>query len=445
MRRFLLALIVLDAIASTRIARANPADLFELGPRAAALGGAACAVADDSSAVYYNPAGLARASGLRIDLAYQYGQPLVTMNGKDSHEDAMHGFSGGLAAPGTIAGVRFAFGVAIFLPDDRLNRTRSLAFEQPRWVEYDNRTQRVYLAAGLGVRVWKGLSVGASLAFMARTQGTVALTGNISATEPDTQSLLGSAVSVDLLSVRYPQAGVAWEVLPWLTLGATYRHSFLLKLDQGFTIRGTVSDAGKVPVVANGMFDARTVSTDLFQPWQHTAGAALRITRRLLLAYDLTFARWSEFETPATNVTVSLSLGAALDQFVHIPPARAFPPPGFHDILIPRLGVEWRAFDRDRIALDLRAGYRYEPSPVPEQTGASNYADASKHRFSLGAGLLLSRIARVLPRQISIDAHFAVTALPPQVNRKTDPTDPVGDFVASGAVVEAGLGTRWGF
>ena len=44
-----------------------------------------------------------------------------------------------------------------------------------------------------------------------------------------------------------------------------------------------------------------------------------------------------------------------------------------------------------------------------------------------------------------IDAHVAVTWLPPSANRKADPLDPVGDFVASGTVVEAGVTTRWSF
>jgi len=40
--------------------------------------------------------------------------------------------------------------------------------------------------------------------------------------------------AVDLIAVRYPQAGILWEVTRYLSLGICYRHSFVLNLDQQF-------------------------------------------------------------------------------------------------------------------------------------------------------------------------------------------------------------------
>ena len=48
----------------------------------------------------------------------------------------------------------------------------------------------------------------------------------------------------------------------------------------------------------------------------------------------------------------------------------------------------------------------------------------------------------ILPRPLAIDAHFAATYLPPRVNRKIDPLDPVGDFVADGVVLQIGIMLR---
>ena len=36
------------------------------------------------------------------------------------------------------------------------------------------------------------------------------------------------------------QAGVAWEMLPWLTVGASYRGGFRLQIDQTFDIAGDI-------------------------------------------------------------------------------------------------------------------------------------------------------------------------------------------------------------
>ena len=60
----------------------------------------------------------------------------------------------------------------------------------------------------------------------------------------------------------------------------------------------------------------------------------------------------------------------------------------------------------------MRGGYSYEPTPVPEQIGESNLADSDKHTFSAGRGLELPRLQPILPRPLSLDAHFALTFCP---------------------------------
>lgn len=445
MRPLVVGLWTAATVALGGSAHANPADVFGFGSRAAALGGAATALAVDGSANYYNPAGLARGDALRIDVGYQGGKPWLTLDGNDIGTDATHGLAVAIAAPGTLFGLRVAFGAALFLPDDRVTRSRSLAYAQPRFVHYDNRTQRIYLAANVAVALPGRVYLGGGLAFMARTEGVVSLTGTIALQDTEERSVLASAVGVDLLAVRYPQAGIAWEATRWLTLGASYRGKFLLRIDEGFAIRGDVGNPGVTPVVDDGVLEARTVSADLFQPWQLTAGAWARLTRRLGLGVDLTFARWSEFESPASTVTVHLDLGPRLNPLVPVAPPRVYPAPGFHDILVPRLGAEWRALDGDWVLLDVRGGYSYEPTPAPEQVGESNYADADKHTVSLGAGLTLARLADYLPREVSLDAHLGLTLLPPRAARKSDPADPVGDWVATGRVLHFGLGLRTAF
>jgi long-chain fatty acid transport protein len=419
---------------------ANPLDAFGYGSRAPAMGGAATAASDDSSANYYNPAGLVRGQDLRFDLGYRYAQPVARINGHDLGVDASRGVFVGLVAPGAIGGFRFAFGVSLWLPDQRLTRVRTLPFAQPRFILFDNLPQRLFFAANLAVQIVPGLYVGGGLTFMSRTRGQVFLKGNIAVSDPD-QSALVTNIDVDLVAVRYPQAGLLWEATRQLALGLTYRHSFRLDLDQQLRVDGSVGNPGTTPLVQSGYFAAHTVSADLFQPWQLTAGAALRLLRTLLMTVDITFARWSEMPTPGAQLMLGLDIGQFNDR-VMLPPPRDYPSPGFHDIVVPRAGVEWRVLQRARLGLDVRAGYSYEPTPVPEQRGESNFADADKHTFAAGAGLELSRLTEVLPRPVNIDAHVAVTAMPPRANHKLDPVDRTGDFVADGVVVNIGLMLR---
>jgi hypothetical protein len=97
------------------------------------------------------------------------------------------------------------------------------------------------------------------------------------------------------------------------------------------------------------------------------------------------------------------------------------------------------------LGVDVRGGYSYEPTPAPEQIGESSLADCDKHTFSVGAGLELRGLAPILPLPLAFDVHVALTWLPPRANRKLDPRDPTGDFVADGLVPQAGIMMRTRF
>src|SRR5439155_20953776 len=107
--------------------------------------------------------GLVRGRDLRIDLGYRYAQPILRIDGRDVGVDAARGWQVGLVAPGSIGPFRFAFGVALWLPDQPLTRIRSLPFDQPRFAYYDNRLQRLFLAANLAIQIVPGLYVGGAL------------------------------------------------------------------------------------------------------------------------------------------------------------------------------------------------------------------------------------------------------------------------------------------
>ena len=422
---------------------ANPLDAFGYGARAQALGSAYSAVADDSAANYYNPAGLARARSLRIDLGYQIARPLVEVSGKRQSLLDTRGLTAGVVLPGTLAGVRFAFGVALFLPDQHVTRIRVLSFDQPRLHMYDNRTQRLYLAANLAVHIYRGLYLGGGLAFMSRSSGTVYLRGRVGISDPE-RSELTSSINQDLFAIRYPQAGLLFEVNSHLALALTYRHRFALDLEQGFQIEAQVADPGQRPVVDKGTLKELARSVDLFQPWQLVAAAAARFSK-VQVSFDVTYARWREQPPPAAVFTLDLDIGQLTD-LVRLPKSKDYPPVGFRDLLIPALGLEWRALDGlGPLSLDARAGYRYEGSPIPEQDGDSSFGDSDKHIFSVGLGAELAGISKILRRPIAFDGYFGLTYLPVRVFRKADPRSAVGDFTVAGFVLQGGVQTRLSF
>jgi long-chain fatty acid transport protein len=431
--------LALAVVAVAGAAHANPASVFGLGARGPALAGAATAATDgDSAATYYNPAAIATADSIRIDLGYQAALPALSINGNSQGVDAARGLVAGLVVPGQVGPVRLAFGLAIHLPDEHIIRLRTLPADQPRWMYYDNRPQRFFLCSSLALQLTDDLWIGGGIAYMSRTQGAIDLTGRVG--YPDSlDSDLNLSINVDLVAVRYPSAGILWRPTPWLQVGASYRGSFVLKLDQAFTLHGALGPAD-LHIIDDALFSLRSMSLDLFQPLELTAGFAARLTPSVLVSGDLTYARWSDYENPASNLTLSYDF-KNLNSFVHIPGPAALEPAYFHDIVVPRLGVELTASER----LTLRAGYSFEASPAPEQRGETNFVDADKHTFAVGAGLRIFGLGEIIPRPLDLDVFAAFTLLPDRAHRKLSPVDAVGDYVAGGHVLAGGVESRWRF
>ena len=422
---------------------ANPVDAFGFGARGAGMANAHTAAADDGSANYYNPALLASFDEIRIDLGYQMARPTLTVNDLDVGVDSSRGLTASLIVPGRVAGARIALGGGFFLPDQHLTRTRTLASSRPRFVIYDNRPQRVFMAANLSLQVTDNLFVGAGLSYMSSTRGSVVLDGRVGFPNAmDSDLELG--IDVDLETIRYPQAGIFYRAAPWLHLGLSYRGGFKLLVDQVFIVQGNVGPGGIEPLVEDGFFQLHTVSQDLFQPAQLTAGAFARISESFALAFDLQWQRWSEFENPAARVEVELDVGQFND-LIDIPEAPAIPEIRFHDTLVPRLGIEWTPVRSDKLDVSLRGGYAYELSPVPEQFGETNFIDNDKHTLSLGSGVVLRDFTEILLEPLSLDAFVAMTILSERPHTKLSPIDPVGDYRSGGYILQAGVSSRWRF
>ncbi len=423
-------------------ARANPVDAFGFGARAPAMGGAATASVDGAAANYYNPAALATEDEIRIDLGYQAARPSLSINGGAQDVDTARGLVAGLVMPGDLGGLHVAFGVAVHLPDERLVRVRTLPPDQPRWMYYDNRPQRLFLASCLAVRVLDNLWLGGGIAYMSRTQGKIQLDGRVGYPNSD-DSQLDLDIDVSLLAVRYPTAGILWRPEPWLEVGATYRGDFVLELNQGFALRGDLGPPG-LAIVKDAELTLQSVALDMFQPLQLAFGFAARLTPRLLVTADVTFQRWSTFENPAQHSEIQYDF-KNFNDLVHIPPEAEPKPTYFHDTIVPRLGLEWTALGGARTALRVRAGYAWEPSPAPEQRGETNFVDNDKHTFSAGVGLTLPGLGAVVPRPFDIDLFVAASVLPERLHRKLSPVDPVGDYASQGSVLSGGLASRWRF
>jgi long-chain fatty acid transport protein len=424
-------------------ANASPLGMYGFGSRSSALEGAVTADVEDFSANYYNPAGLVRGSRLRLDLGYFYATHALNTNGRDNHVDPVHGLSGGIVAPGSIFGLRFAFGLAIHLPDDRISRSRSLPQSQPRWELYDNRVQIIHIGANLAISPVRWLRLGGGISFVSSTRGNLDIYGQIAYPNADASSLQHT-VDADLVSVRYPQAGIQVDVLPNLTLGLTYRGSFQLQLSidalvEGQIVLGRPSDPNATRIM--GSYSLSSNSVAVFLPQQAVAGAAWRPVRGLTVMADLTWIDWSAYVNPSAQLQVGLDLrippGITGLMLPALPPPTQVVPARFNNTFVPRVGVEYQR-DVGVHTVAMRVGYRYEASPVPDQTGPTNFLDSNRHAVAIGAGVVVRGLRPVLGGGLVFDVHGEGQFLESRAMHKDDPADPVGDYVIGGQVWSAG-------
>ncbi len=453
MRRLSCAAASLLALLAAGRARAHSPDTYGFGSRGASMGGALAADATDFSASYYNPAGLAGATGLGLSIGYGHASNRLRFNDRGSGVRDVHGLSGGLVVPGEVLGVPFAFGLATFLPDDGLSRIKAIRQETPRWELYDDRLSILFLAANIAVRPLPFLELGGGVAFLASTRGRFSVTGRADALSPY-DSALRHEVDADLTSIRYPQLGARVRAGALGFVGVVYRREAKLPLSIDARLRGIVDFAGiEVPLLYE--LESRTV--DAFLPQQVVVGASFQRIEGLRVNLDVTWVNWSAYESPVARTRAHLEAAPPPDLPLDLPDdprPTSVVPLRFADRLVPRLGVEYvvvaagglrkvagqgaQGGARRAVEIPLRAGYVYERSPVPPQRGVTNYIDADRHTMSLGAGAVLNRPLEELPGSLRIDLHGQLSVLPEVIVEKDNPADFVGDYRAGGTMVNLG-------
>ena len=371
-----------------RTAHANIQEIFGLSPKATGMGNAFSAVADDFSACYYNPGGLGQHDHHQLVFGYVFCQPSLKqyhLLGSDevlnAQEDTnFRSFLLGAVLDLTpivdLRGRNFVLGAAAAVGDNFKAgfRFHEWPLDVPRFFRYGDGMYRLHLYVGLGLEVFKDIFyVGASINFtqdigIPRFDITIDLQQNV----------LQQDVDGDVDAEISPIVGVLLKPFPWLSLAYTYRDQASMNVP--LTLTATVRQ-GKISIPIKAYLPLR----DFYLPWNMTVGLSVKPIASLLLAVDMTYYHWSSFLLPMREGTY----------------------PEFDNTLLPRVGVEYRLWD----SLSVRAGYYYEPSPVPDQSNIrSNLLDFDKNVFSFGLGYAFQKLPVVGPLPfrypIALDGFF---------------------------------------
>jgi len=354
--------------------------IFGAGPRAIAMGGAFSAVADDFTGGYYNPAGLLSKTSTRIGIGYHYSKLYESANGDaiplpHSHRD---GFVMGYAFTLPFLDFlkdRLAFGYNLYQPPDYMMNVYVPKPSQPQFVLLESYTQANLMNVAAAVKVVDGVNIGGGLTFTADVGGSLDL-------KPGIRSMLGTEVTLTtvdqdaqtMLSTSaglYVDPGKFLPALEGFTFAFVWRDRYFVELNIPVTIL-----LGAIPLRLD--FSSNLIYT----PVMYTFGVAYRVGSDLLISADVTYNVWSDFLSPSLDIKTDIQ--------IPILPLRLLPgrveDPNFSDTVTPRIGVEYRAVKTSWADWILRGGYAFDPSPIPEQTGWSNFIDGNKHIFSLGLG-----------------------------------------------------------
>jgi long-chain fatty acid transport protein len=291
---------------------------------------------------------------------------------------------------------RLAFGLYGILPNKNFTNLNAFyADEREQYFSnslhpelYDDRLTPVSIAFGLGWKVTDGLSigVGGSLSLQAGV-GAPTYVSNAGAL----QNLLidtNAKVNVSLS----PNFGLAYDPSPRWHFAGTVHAPEKVELGVNFSF-----------LLPNGLQQSSdfTLVYD-YMPWQVGAGAGFDVLQgrddTLTLAATAVYGNWSDY----------------LDRHGQ----SAVPAYGWYDTLTPTAGVRYR-----RGATGVFLDAQYKPTPVPPQTGRTNYVDNDRIGAAVGFDYAFSLLHTSMRLGVQTQAYWL---LPRHQAKLTTPAEPDG-------------------
>ena len=399
------ALLCLTAFTLAAAAQAQPLDLYGFNPRATAMAGVQASAQHDFTAAYYNAALLDPGS---VGVGFGWSKPSTwihqTSVAQGSQQLSTHlpvdyaGISFGAAVPlfGKLKD-KVTLGFGIFLPARHVFRSHGIDEGTAYFLRYDSAPERYQIAVGLSVRPFKWLSLGAGMQVTSDYIGEADFTAVLGTMGPGrvTHRTLGSEV----FGGAGPVAGLAVGPFKHVRVMAYWRGE----------LKATYSQPVEVDLGTLGHLSVQLSGVTEYAPHQAGLGVSVDLLDgRLLLGADLGWEHWSATPPVVPNITINLPQTLSDLGFNKSVNSRDVEM-GFTDTVVPRVGAEWRPLDR----LGLRAGYSYRMTPVPAQTGNSNFLDSNAHVLSLGGGWSFDDPLE-MARALSVDGVAQLTLLSPR-------------------------------
>ena len=351
--------------------------LHEQGSRALGTAGAFAATADDPSAIFYNPAGLAGLDGTRFYAGVSPIVPKLEFGGASPYPGngrierfksqvlfPIHAYVTTPLRRGVVGGIGVSvpFGLAA-------------AWEDPaefsgRFISTDSSVRGVYVTPTIAAEVTPTIWLGAGLNVIfadAALHRHIPLFGFDSGTNELTD-LATLELQGDLTVGFSFNAGLLYKGERW-RLGLAYRHGNLNEIE-GDVLFDYIEtgDAATDSVLSARVPSNQRGRADVPFPATGTVGLALKLSERFEIETNLIWTDWSAFDTlPLTFDDSELDTTIEED---------------YDDTLTLRSGIRYQAGEK----LELRAGYYVDDAPAPSASVGPILPDARRHGGTLGFG-----------------------------------------------------------
>lgn len=336
------------------------------GARAAGMGTAFIGLADDPSALLYNPAGITQLSGSQIYTGVTVLAPRSEYSSVVANETtkSRYFFPPHLYWTSELGTRQLVFGLALDAPFGIGGRQWD---EQgaTRYLSTENMITTFAVNPTVAWKVTPKLSLAAGVDY---------LYADMQMERMIDQSLVGAAdgrarVETDGDDWGY-NFGLLFRTNDFWQFGLAYRSE--IKVDFNGDMRLSGIAAPLQPLFGGADFSTAVQTASTF-PEIYSIGVALRPTDRLVLAVDAELVRWSSFDQSTLKLAQPVRAAGLTDTTTTL---------DWDDSLQLKIGGEYRLNE----AWKLRAGYAFIQGVVPEHTLGPENPDADQHNFSIGAG-----------------------------------------------------------
>jgi long-chain fatty acid transport protein len=371
-----LVLTVLLAVVLSVGVMANGLSLNSIGTRALGMGGAYVGLADDPTAIYWNPAGLAGQKSSIMVFATDI-IPMATYKTPD-------GTPAAFAVDAETQGTHY-IGPNLFGVYNMGDVTLGLG---------------AFVPAGLGAE-WDGKDFGTDEMFS--KIGVFSFSPALAYQVSD-QFSLGLAVNIYYAMFEMSQKPNYYEDSNGLGYGATFglKYNASKQLSFGATVRlaTNVTMEGDAEQFSPQGTVKMTFERDVEWPLWFGGGFAYHVNDDWVITADAQYSNWSsleelvakyKFDTPLGQMTMNDTLHLDWESQVQI-----------------RLGTAYNISDN----FILRGGYYYDPAPSPDKTLIHLFPSSTNHAITAGGTYMVDKLSIDFALEYLLGAERDIEAVP---------------------------------